>query len=111
MQLLLNGIATTDISINSWGFDACHERKVEENTTVNRGGRLLQGDQCPFVSEREDSPCKVCPEQGIELADPMCEEYMAAYCEQSQNREVDYVAWYVHVRRCSAFGVESVPVF
>lgn len=104
MQFLSNGIATTDISINSWGFDACYERKPEESTTVNRGGRLLQDGQCPFVGEN-DNPCTVCPEEGAELTDPMCEAYMAIYCEQAQNREVDYVAWYVHFCRCSAFGV------
>lgn len=53
----LNGLETTHVSVNAWGFDACRPTAPNDNFN-NR--RFLQ-QSCPFVSQDADlNPCTVC---------------------------------------------------
>lgn len=76
----LDGLATTDVSVNSWGFDSCYihtDKDISLAALSEGGGRRLQGASCPFVMEGDENPCVHCED----TASAECETYIAQYCQ------------------------------
>lgn len=79
-----HGLDTTHVSVNSWGFDACHftdppanpEAEVSLEGRNGGGRRRMSLETCPFVLDVEENPCKICSEgMGYE-----CEMQIREYC-------------------------------
>ncbi|CAB9529484.1 Furin-like protease 1, isoform 1 [Seminavis robusta] len=83
-----DGIATTHISVNSWGVDACGAKAPpllgDDGIEVGRGhNSRFSGYECPFVLDVEENPCNACA-LGV---DEECRTQVIEYC--GKHSEVD----------------------
>ena len=103
-RFFLNGLNTTHISINSWGFDACRRIGADDDAIIifeddmfgdDTRGRHLQGADCPFVQNTFRNPCELplCTDFGLE--DSNCQDYIIDYCQTDYDEEVAACAEYL----------------